>query len=459
MFTMLAFLTACAGGPSDEREKAKDTGETPEVAAGPASIATVDEAIVTLARVTWTTDAATVGFVEFGPDTSYGWSTPTNSVAVAAHEAILFGLTGETTYHFRAVTVGEDGVEVPGPDQTVTTGSIPAEVPTFTEVIPVNSPGLGPWVLTSALDPGGDKGFILVLGLDGKVVWYLATDSGAAASARPTADGAGIYFVTFHEADPTAARLTVMGWDGVVRSELEVPFAHHDAVELPEGGWVTAISEMREVGDETIAGDTIVELALDGSQRVVWSAWDSLRMVENKGWTTSRFPDAIDWTHVNGIEYDPVELAYYVSFYYPECVVKIDRGTGETIWQLGGDDNEFQFIDDDGFGPQHAPQVVPGGLRVFDNNDSTGSRAVEYQIDDVGMTVSMTWSFAPPEKIWALALGDVARYADGSALVTYGSGREIFAVAADGSITGQLEVDQFVALGSSASIADFDRAQ
>ena len=50
-------------------------------------------------------------------------------------------------------------------------------------------------------------------------------------------------------------------------------------------------------------------------------------------------------------------------------ITKISRQTGEIIWRLGGEKNQFQFINDNrGFGRQHSARVLSNGnLAIFDN--------------------------------------------------------------------------------------------
>ncbi len=53
------------------------------------------------ATVTWTTNEAADGLVEYGKTTSYGFSTALNSALVTAHSQVVTGLAASTTYHYR----------------------------------------------------------------------------------------------------------------------------------------------------------------------------------------------------------------------------------------------------------------------------------------------------------------------------------------------------------------------
>ena len=75
-------------------------------------------------------------------------------------------------------------------------------------------------------------------------------------------------------------------------------------------------------------------------------------------------------------------------------ITKINRHTGEIIWRLGVERNQFQFINDNrGFGRQHDASVLSNGnLALFDNGHfliPQYSSYVEYEIDEQNFTATL----------------------------------------------------------------------
>ena len=368
-------------------------------------------------------------------------STPVETEATTDHSLTLYGNPAASTVHLRPVTVTDEGEELLGADQTAETDALPNDIAEVTVTSPLTNAVMSPFMLTSFLPATDYSSSVVVLDPNGAVVWYYESPVGIIESARVTSDGLGFSGVAREGEDLSVSEIVHVTWAGV-ETRIPVPGAHHDLIELPEGGWVTFAREEREIQDlGTVAGDAIVEVNPDGTVSEVWNAFDELDVVENDGWQRSLIPGAADWTHGNGIAYDEVEGAYYLSFYFTQNIVKVDRSTGATVWILGGMEEQFTFEGDEGFGPQHAPELFDGGLRLFDNttSSSTGSRLVEYAIDEASMTATMTWSWAPEDTNHTLVLGDVTRFEDGSAMASWGISGSLYAIDANGAAAGLWE--------------------
>lgn len=403
-------------------------------------VATVDPDMATVVHVSWTTTEAGTGHVEFGASDAYGSSSPEDT-AGTSHRATLYGLTADTVCHF-AVVSGDATSD----DQTITTDPLPNGLPVFEEAVPITDPDAGPLLLTSTINLEADHSVVEVINTAGAPVWYWKIDGGVV-SARLMSDGSGVYYIAEDREDRSANKLVFVTFEGVV-TEIPIPDVHHDVIEGPDGGWVTFVSEYREMDGTNVAGDEIVEVSADGSMRVVWNAFENLPVVENGGWETSQLEDAVDWTHANGLVYDPTDDSYVVSFYFTRQVVKIDRLTGATDWILGGLESDFVFTDGEDFGPQHAPELFDGGLRVFDNRGSSyGSRLAEYALDASTGTATLTWSWEYPGESWTPVLGDMHRFEDGGAIATWGITGEILVISPEGEIVGDLDVGNNLTVG------------
>jgi len=132
----------------------------------------------------------------------------------------------------------------------------------------------------------------------------------------------------------------------------------------------------------------------------------------------------IDWTHCNSIkvDYDGNILLSTRNF---NEVTKINRQTCEIIWRLGGERNQFQFIDDNRrFARQHdAKRNAVGNLILFDNGVRLVpqySSLVEYELDEDSLTASLIRRFSRDETVWSRIRGGVQGLPNGNHLICWG---------------------------------------
>jgi hypothetical protein len=201
-----------------------------------------------------------------------------------------------------------------------------------------------------------------------------------------------------------------------------------------------------------VAGDQVVELGIDGTERVVWNAWDQLAVERHQGWNLTEADGYSDWTHANGLAYDVNDDSYYLSLYWLSAVVKIDRATGQTVWTLGGTQSDFTFGAEGPFGRIHAPEPVPGGVLFFDNEAAGGSRGRQLSLDvDVGAAADV-WSFQRSDGRETTVLGDVDRYADGDTLLAWGDIGEASLVSESGAVRWRVGVHPGIVIGQADRI-------
>jgi hypothetical protein len=177
----------------------------------------------------------------------------------------------------------------------------------------------------------------------------------------------------------------------------------HEAIRLPNGYTVTAGTneqvKQTSSGTQDVFGDTVI--VLDQQFQPVW-AWDAFdyfdinrrTIVSNCNQGTSAgcpqeflqkqpngapYTTAMDWTHMNAIDYDPRDGNLLVSLRHQSWVVKISynngAGDGHVIWRLGyGGDfalaNGYPVTD--WFSGQHDARFQANGLlTLFDNNNAS----------------------------------------------------------------------------------------
>lgn len=289
-------------------------------------------------------------------------------------------------------------------------------------------------------------GMLVALDETGQVVWYYQSDSRIAGI-----DQFGNGNILFHRADFRTFEISPLGmivnqWyaarnpylgsrEGIA---IDVQTLHHQPHEMPNGNFLALTANGRLMRDyvtneydpqaprrdRMVMGDDILEVdRKDGHVLWRWSAWDHLDPYRigyettDPYWITRGFADYADWTHGNGITYDPRDDSVLVSFRIQDAILKIDRKSGEIKWILG-DPRDWGKLSDKLLKPvgqpfrwpshQHNPRISEAGtIVVFDNGafrarppdpvlplDQRFSRGVEYEVDEKAMTVRQLWESA-----------------------------------------------------------------
>jgi hypothetical protein len=195
-----------------------------------------------------------------------------------------------------------------------------------------------------------------------------------------------------------------------------------DMSQLHPGGKPSAI----------ILGAVIQEISFSGQLIFEWKSLDHIPVTdatEDVDLTSA----LIDYIHVNSIH--PTSDGHIlISCRHLDALVKINRGTGDVIWRLGGSSskNSTFTIEDDtyhnftGFSHQHSAFETPRGtIMLYDNGNlkplPRSSRAVEYEIDLSTYTARKVWEYAPKTPLYATAMGSVQELVNGNVLVNYGA--------------------------------------
>lgn len=207
---------------------------------------------------------------------------------------------------------------------------------------------------------------------------------------------------------------------------------HHEVQEIPNGNFLlsaTNPSSTHTNGSPTIE-DYVIEISRQTGNLV--NTWDLKESLDE--YRTALTANRRDWMHINAVFYDSTDNTIIVSG-RTQGVVKLSYNN-KVKWILGphkgwsknrrGEDlNQFLLTPLDARGNQitdtsilngytnhpdfewswfqHSPTLIPNGnLMLFDNgssrnfnNTSTNfySRAVEYEINPVNMTVKQIWEY------------------------------------------------------------------
>jgi len=178
-----------------------------------------------------------------------------------------------------------------------------------------------------------------------------------------------------------------------------------------------------------VFGTTLQELDLNKNVVFQWRSWDHYNILDmlHRDFTLP----VLDVVHGNAIEADYDGHLLHSARHLCE-ITKINRQTGAIIWRLGGNNNEFTFVNDPVIGDtnhrfcsQHDIRRLPNGnITLYDNgnfNIPQKSRAVEYQIDEVNKIATLVWEYRKTPDIYAGAMGNVQRLPNGNTLIGWGS--------------------------------------
>src|SRR6266849_6892232 len=77
-------------------------------------------------QVDWTTNVAADSTVQYGSNTSYGFSTPVDSAMVTSHQLTLSGLAADTTYYYQVSSTDSKGNNGRSGGHSVKTSAAPS---------------------------------------------------------------------------------------------------------------------------------------------------------------------------------------------------------------------------------------------------------------------------------------------------------------------------------------------
>jgi hypothetical protein len=176
----------------------------------------------------------------------------------------------------------------------------------------------------------------------------------------------------------------------------------------------------------TVMGAILQELDSDKNVIFEWRSWDHVAITEAQEQNLAGL--IIDCIHPNAIERD-IDGNILLSCRVLNQVLKINPVTGDVIWRLGGEKNDFTFVNDSAqFNYQHDIRRLPNGnITIFDNGNYhvPGISSVkEYQLDETAKVATLVWSYAHPyvngEPVVSWAMGNAQRLSNGNTFINWG---------------------------------------
>jgi hypothetical protein len=403
----------------------------------------VSDIIPTVATVTWETCDDAVGYVQFGPGDDRSMSTALELEPGTSHTAQLLGVPANTDATFEIVLVDEDGTENPTGVHEYSTGGLPAGLP----ILEVTGSGMDHYMVLPML--GSPVGLVVLDGDGNFLWWHFEEDRGLDVyRARLSVDGESLlYNAASVSGDPSdESQIMRVSLDGSEVTAIDVPLLAHDFVEHADGTIGAMVIEYRDVDGEEIKGDSIVEIAPDGTQTTVWTSWDCFDVDEHE---VNPVDAAYGWTFANALDYDGTY--YYLSLRNFSTIVQIDPRDGSCGWAFGDIGATITPSGATRFMHEHQFEVLEDSILVFDNDgyvptggEQDHSRVLEYAFDPEAGTAELIWEYSTEPPVWSFVLGDVKRFDDGDTLVTWSVNGLIERVDAD----SQVEWSMATAFGS-----------
>jgi len=174
-----------------------------------------------------------------------------------------------------------------------------------------------------------------------------------------------------------------------------------------------------------VSGGIIQELDQDKEVVWQWRSWDHYDK-QNYDFGVRAANQTVSQFHLNTINLDGDDNILLAT---PSWTKKIDRKTGEIIWHLGGNENEFSFVGVDsldGIGDVtgHAfYRLENGNFLIYDNAPRRGagtSEAHEYKLDEGNKIAEKIMTFSPDSAIGGWHRGNAQRLPNGNTLVGWG---------------------------------------
>ncbi|MGC9342981.1 MAG: aryl-sulfate sulfotransferase [Bacteroidales bacterium] len=191
-----------------------------------------------------------------------------------------------------------------------------------------------------------------------------------------------------------------------------------DLSDLVDGGYPNAL----------VSGGIVQELDQDKNVVWQWRSWDHYDP-ENYTFGRRSSNQIVSEFHLNTINLDRDDNMILAT---PSWTKKIDRQTGQILWHLGGDENEFSYVGVDSLEgvsdvTGHAfYRLENGNFLIYDNGPRRGagtSEAHEYRIDEENLIAEKIRTFTPETDIAGWHRGNAQRLTNGNTLVGWGGAR------------------------------------
>lgn len=392
-------------------------------------------------------------WVEYGLGDAYDMAAPLDVEAELPWVRPLLGMKPASEYQAR-IAVEIDGTVHTGSGHDMTTGLVPSGYPDLT-LERGDGDSFDGFLVAGIV---GTATAAVILDEDGEYVWWYEPE-GISQVGRTvlSRDGSAMLAIDLNAMGQEDSHMVRIAPDGGSVETTSLPYAHHELYEHEDGTIATLAHDPQDVDGTRINGDSIVELAPDGTITVIWSCWDTQDLLPYSPTGDEGAPPNA-WPHANALDYLADEDAYLLSLLYEDTILRIDRATGAVDWIMGGDYSDFEL---EGGGTEifertHQMHHLGDSMVVFVNGDTQGgvSRAIEYAVDEQSFEVEPLWEYWSDPSLTCISLGDVHRFDSGNTLITYSYSGQIQEVTPEGEPTWILSASAGGVIGYTTPIED-----
>ncbi len=329
------------------------------------------------------------------------------------------------------------GAHGQGPDP-----NLPANFPAITtHVYDPNAIGDGYIYLAVASEVEGVGFYLMILENDGTPVWYKELRDDYSYDFKLQPNGLPSYAQFLHHHSYT-------GGGDVVHMVMDEEFNEVESIQMGNGyiaeahdfqlqpnghvllfGYYLTRMDLTEIvnggyPNALVSGGVVQELDADRNVVFQWRTWDHYSP-EEISWRRASGP-MVSQFHLNTINMD-VDGNLFIAT--PLWVKKINRQTGEIMWHLGGDENEFTFVGVDPeeaaghFGGHAFHRLENGNVLIYDGGNRSGSRSSqvhEYKLDEESKTAEYVWSYVPEPSVAGWHRGNAQRLPNGNTFIGWG---------------------------------------
>ncbi|HEV2094537.1 MAG TPA: arylsulfotransferase family protein [Rubrobacter sp.] len=208
---------------------------------------------------------------------------------------------------------------------------------------------------------------------------------------------------------------------------------HHEFLITPQNTALLTIYASTPADLSSVGGPKDGEVLEGVAQEIdietgeVLFEWHSLDHVDlDESYKSPENPGKpFEYFHINSIDIDH-DGNLLVSAKGTFTVYKIDRGTGEVIWRLGGKKSDFDMGPGTRTDYQHDARRQPDGtITIFDNGAApkvhNQSRGIVLDLDEDKMIAVLVREYFHPDKLLANTQGNMQVLANGNVFIGWGS--------------------------------------
>ena len=202
--------------------------------------------------------------------------------------------------------------------------------------------------------------------------------------------------------------------------------------------YTTTTANLTSIGgpaDQTVINGVVQEIDIaTGKVLFQWNSDDHVPFSQSEQPLPASASTPWDWFHINAVHLD-TDGNLLIDARDTWTTYKVNRSTGNIIWQLGGKDTSFtlqaapgQVLDsaNEIFAWQHDPEAIGNDEYTFFDNESSGtpnlpySRAITVKLNEWNHTATLVASDDQPEGLSAASQGNAQTTADGNLFVGWG---------------------------------------